>query len=105
MNELDQLIARLADLACQTVPNMRRWVLHEANVRHVRPITFCKQRLKELSTSSLHRLVVDARTKMHSPHNPYRQLRAAKAIKYALKHKCSLSEAYSSLKPAGLSRR
>ena len=97
MNELDQLIARLADLAGQHVPDMRRWVRHEADAQHVRPVTFCKQRIHELSTRSAHRLVADARTKQHSPHDPYRQHQAAKAIKYALKHKCTLAEAYHQL--------
>lgn len=100
MNELDQLIARLADLACQSEHNMRRWVLHEADAQHVRPITFCKQRLNELATRSTHKLVVDARTRQHSQHDPYRQHQAAKAIKYALRHKCTLAEAYNRLQAA-----
>lgn len=95
--DLDTLIRRLADLSRQSVPNVRRWVMHEANQAHIRPITFCQKRLKEIATYSVHKLVVEARTKHTSPHNPYHQHRAARAMKYALKHHCTLDEAYFAL--------
>ncbi len=59
---LDKAVKRLAELAGQTVPNMRRWVMYEANKRHVRPITFARQRLHELRTWSPMKLLNRAKS-------------------------------------------
>ena len=97
MNELDTLIARLANLSRQPVSNIKAWVISEATKAHVRPITWCKQRLHALASRPIHTLVKDARHKMHSTYSPGDQRHAAHAIQYALRHHCTLEKAYEHL--------
>lgn len=96
-DNLDTLIARLANLAHQPVGNIRAWVIAEATKDHVRPLTWCKQRLHMLASRPIHALVHDARHKMHSTYSPGEQRHAAHAIQYAIKHHCTLEQAYEHL--------
>jgi hypothetical protein len=60
IDSLDDYCAELAKLACQTKRDIRNWVMVEANKRHIRPLTFARERLRESRTWSPTKLLRNA---------------------------------------------